>query len=235
MRNTLFVKSIFRAIDGEVNGFRGAGQLTTFLRLAGCNLRCTYCDTKYALQQCDGKETAIAVLVDKLRRSPKITITGGEPFEQIIGVVSLIKQLGIGIYPKQMISIETNGSYAVPSEIANNPNVRIVMDYKMPSSGMEHRMSIQNFLILRKEDVVKFVLSSEDEYTYMKTLLDCQFHMMKAQIAVSPALSDEDYVELSKYTWAAQLAELLIEDEMWDIQYSLQIHKVLWPNAIEER
>lgn len=240
LSNTLFVKSIFKAIDGEVNGFRGAGQVTTFLRLAGCNLRCSYCDTKYALQRSDGEARTIVDVADELRWSPKISITGGEPLTQQWPLISLIEQMGDGMTPKQQISIETNGSITVVGELRDNPNVRIVMDYKMPASGEEHNMMISTFLQLEETDVVKFVLNTEDEYNYMKILLANQLHTLKAQVAVSPAIFEKDpkktyYPTACPLTWARELAELLITNEDWDIQYSLQIHKVLWPNATEER
>jgi len=231
--NVLNVREIFRAIDGEVNGFKGSGQLTMFLRLAGCNLRCPFCDTKYALKPCDGHNMFTSEVVAELLDSPKITITGGEPLLQKWQVVELIDSL-MGLPCPPHISIETNGSISVPWSLLQNPNVRIVADYKLSSVQQESKMNMTMFHTLSADDVIKFVVSDQEDFDRMVYLIYNKLISCSAKFVVSPAISEEDQTN-GKYPWAQKLAEMLIEEQLWNVQYSLQIHKVLWPNSKEER
>ncbi len=241
----LNVESIFNSIDGEVNGFLGAGELTTFIRLRGCNLRCSYCDTAYA-QADDVKEE---MTVDDIRAwkglLPKITITGGEPLLQE-GAKKLIYCL---VRDGHQISVETNGSIPImpllsgkksrmasqeciaSSKLFEN-NLRYVVDYKLPSSGVEAEMKKEVFDGLRSVDVIKFVIADYIDYYVARGLVAENKHW-RARKVFSPAIIDQ-----SDYTgWPATLAQIMIEDHdiLCHVQFGLQIHKVLWPNAIIER
>lgn len=241
----LNVESIFNSIDGEANGFLGAGELTTFIRLRGCNLRCFYCDTAYA-QNADVKEE---MTVDDIRAFqgllPKITITGGEPLIQP-GAKKLIYCL---VRDGHQVSVETNGSIPITpllngkkgkvasreriasSKLFEN-NLRYVVDYKLPSSGVEAEMKKEVFDGLRCVDVIKFVIADYSDYYVARGLVVGNKHW-RARKVFSPAIVDQ-----SDYTgWPATLAELMIADHevLSSVQYSLQVHKVLWPNALIER
>lgn len=240
MNSKLNVQSIFDSIDGEANGFDGAGQLTTFIRLKGCNLTCSYCDTKYA----QGGYPENWMSVDEIIREvhfPKVTITGGEPLLQQGGVEKLCNRLLFGKSCK--VSVETNGTIQ-PDYFTTG--LRYVVDFKLPSSGMMKYMNSMAFNSLRRVDVIKFVISDEEDYKYAKMLIQ-EHPSWIAKKVFSPAISlftvvDNrtcDFVPKSrKYQilneWPRQLAEMMIRDKV-DAQFSLQIHKVLWPGAKEER
>jgi 7-carboxy-7-deazaguanine synthase len=222
----LFVEAIFNGIDGEANGFWGAGQLSTFIRLKGCNLRCEYCDTKYAQEVTDEDKP---MEVEEILKWPdllnKVTITGGEPLIQKDCNVLITKLLVMG----HKITVETNGT--MPIEISNNLT-RFVVDYKLPSSGMEGKMNPEVFKCLCDNDVVKFVIADYDDY-YAARGLATMNNWTSARKVFSPAIIDQkDYTG-----WPATLAQLMIEDAnvLGDVQFSLQIHKVLWPDSEVER
>lgn len=239
----LFVESIFNSIDGEVNGFLGAGQLCTFIRLKGCNLRCSYCDTKYAQEPGEGEEGKIDVddIVNHPDMLNKVTITGGEPLIQ--KNVSFL--IGTFLAHGKFITIETNGSILIPSfeDVGSSmltdllvnlwkSNLRFVVDYKLPSSGVEHEMKATIFNSLRFCDVVKFVIANFDDYYVARSLATCE-GWSKARMVFSPAIEDQN-----DYTgWPATLAQMMITDAkmLGDVQFSLQNHKILWPNSQVER
>ena len=232
----LNVCEIFQSIDGEFNGFKGAGELATFIRLTGCNLQCRWCDTAYAQTDESAESMTIGQIVRKIPGHTKVTITGGEPLTQLKGLEDLVNRL---LDKYCHISIETNGSIEIPRSLLHSA-VRIVADYKLPSSGMEQYMSIYGgpLTFLRDCDVIKFVINGTAEYEYAKKIVKKirvqygKFHAVLApQMVFSPTIKDQkDYMG-----WPATLAELMIADQLDSIQYSLQIHKVLWPYATKER
>lgn len=258
MNNKLNVQSIFDSIDGEFNGFNGAGQLTTFIRLKGCNLRCDYCDTKYAQESKSENWMTIDEIVEQIH-FPKVTITGGEPLLQIRALALLLARL-LGL--KYKVTVETNGSiepfywrygyefnwvWSTDSNLTEN--LRYVVDFKLPSSGMAKHMKSEVFNSLRAVDVIKFVISDEEDYNYAKMLI--QEHLTwVAKKVFSPAVDTSSYAKLVdtelgfgypvhvglgvNTSWPRQLAEMMIKDKV-DAQFSLQLHKILWPGAKEER
>ena len=130
------VNEIFSSIDGE--GIR-AGELATFIRLAGCNLRCNYCDTQYALETSSGKEMTIDEILEEVAKYnvKNITLTGGEPLIHK-DVEKLINKLLENNYK---VNIETNGAVDIEKYIGK---CLITMDYKTKSSQMEEKMMLKN-------------------------------------------------------------------------------------------
>jgi len=170
------IYSIFKSIDGEVNYFH-QGCLTTFIRFSGCNLRCGYCDTKYAQDINSGVDMTIKEILDKVDElgGDKVTITGGEPLYQKAEFYNLTKALW---WARKKMSVETNGSikpvgYGVHSW---------VMDFKLPSSGHFDKMDHDNFKNLIKNDYIKFIISDRNDYdtavremNYLNTLCHANF------------------------------------------------------------
>jgi len=251
----LNVQAIFDSIDGEENAFGGAGQLTTFIRLKGCQLQCNYCDTKYAQNPKPENWMSIDEIIQQVH-FPKVTITGGEPLMQKEGVEELCNKLTYYLNNDHYseVSIETNGSI-VPTYFGQA--TRYVIDYKLPSSGMTKHMKSSTFYALRYCDVIKFVISDEEDYEYAKRQI--QMHLCwGAKKVFSPALSILHYESICKkcnghevhdgkcyncgtkastrfdMSWPRQLAEMMIRDKI-SAQFSLQLHKILWPGAKEER
>ena len=240
MTNKLNVQVIFKSIDGESNGFEGAGQLTTFIRLKGCNLSCKYCDTKYAQNPEPANWMTVEEIVKEVGNATKITITGGEPLLQESLIINLLQKM-----IDCQITIETNGSiepsgFLVDSKVF--PLVRIVMDYKLPSSGVEESMQPLFFEKLRSTDIIKFVISSSFKQIDYKRALEVIeiYPEWRARKVFSPAVrviwekEVWERVPRMRTSWPRQLAEKMIRDKV-DAQFSLQIHKVLWPGAKEER
>ena len=226
----LNIQSIFNSIDGEVNGFHGAGEMCTFIRLRGCPLSCSYCDTRYAQKS----EPKNLMNIDEILAFPKllnkITITGGEPLAQRTCLEPLVEQL---LTDGHRITIETNGTEPTFYCINDYREIRYVMDYKLPSSGMEDRMIERAFTSLTEKDVIKFVIKNHTDYYIAR---DIVVHKdWDARKVFSPGLGFPG--NISDMSWPTELAEMMLDDfeTLQDVQFSLQLHKILWPSAVEER
>jgi len=155
------IYSIFDSIDGEVN-LLGQGSLSVFVRLAGCNLRCSYCDTEYAQNYNKGTYMSVSEVVSEVLKYNigKVTVTGGEPLLQRIELIDLLSELRLkGIES----SVESNGSVQISKDLLNVCGC-MVMDYKLPSSGMFDKMLDQNMEMLRSVDFVKFVVTDAADF-----------------------------------------------------------------------
>lgn len=207
------VIEIFDSIDGE--GIF-AGELATFIRLAGCNLRCSYCDTGYALMANAGADLSEEEILHKVTTigNKHVTVTGGEPLIHE-GVSSLISKLTDAGF---IVNIETNGSVNVSEFIKEN--TVITLDYKTAGSGEESEMLLGNWGKLRNNDVVKIVCYSDDLPSIEKLITE---HKTKAQIFLSPVfgkIEPSELVEFSKHMRDSYGIN--------DIRIQLQMHKYIW-------
>ncbi len=207
------VTEIFDSIDGE--GKR-TGQMATFVRLAGCNLRCHYCDTAYSLSLEDTERAlTLEELLEEIRRFPwkKITLTGGEPM--LHPVRALCEALGREGYE---VNIETNGAVALWPE--RPAGVFYTMDFKCSGSGMKSRMLLSNFSLLKKEDVLKFVVSSKEDMDEMQQVIREYFH------------KGEDPAFYVSPVWGriapAALVDYVKEAGLGDVRVQVQLHKIIW-------
>lgn len=212
----------FVSINGE--GIK-AGELSIFIRFAGCNLDCSYCDTKWANEEnveyeLLEKEEILSYI--KECGVKNVTLTGGEPLIQE-GIGQLISFL---MNDNELnIEIETNGSIDISEfkKIINN-RVSFTMDYKLPCSGMEEKMSMDNFNNLSKNDVIKFVIGTESELSLIKGLINKYDLTEKCNVYLSPVfgmMNPEEAVNFMK------------ENKLNDIRLQIQLHKIIW--APEER
>jgi 7-carboxy-7-deazaguanine synthase len=154
--SSLNISEIFYSIQGETSM---VGKPSVFIRLAGCNLECSWCDTLYSREK--GKKKKIDWLLDRVAeyKCPNVVITGGEPMMQA-DVVKLIKKLTEKGYK---VVLETNGSI----DISGLPKeVKIVMDIKTPSSGEAEKMNFSNISKLNKSDEIKFVISNQQDFVW---------------------------------------------------------------------
>ncbi len=210
---------------------------TVFIRFAGCSLRCgktntkkLWCDTPYALGPDLGdllKPEDILSKIDSIDpfHSKQILITGGEPLEGENGL--LTRSISDLIYlnrtqatkPYPASRIETNGKEALDLL----PNRVFTMDYKLPGSGMESEMNLENFNILRKRhnslDEIKFVI--RDRYDFLRSLEILKEKKPDTHVLFSPVHEDLDPIELVEW--------LKVENPP-NSRLSLQIHKFLWGN-----
>jgi len=208
------VFSIFQSVDGEVNKW-GQGCPSTFLRLSGCSLRCSYCDIPEAQDPKAGQETTIDEVVRIIRNygCKKITITGGEPLLQEDEIHLLINRL----FPENYrISIETNGTISTRRfrECRKpNENVCLIVDYKPGHYNPDA------FEFLREFDWVKIVVGSREDFDGATNILGLLRELgCKARFALSPiheALSGK------------MLAGWILDAKLWDVTLNCQIHKWL--------
>lgn len=212
MNDKLIVNEIFYSIDGEG---RRAGCASVFVRLAGCNLRCDYCDTAYALSFKDGTEMDVSEIITEIEKysCKNITITGGEPLIHN-ECKTLIKSLWEKGYD---VVVETNGSVSI-MDVAQYAS--ICMDWKMPSSGMCDEMVEDNLGILWKMDVLKAVVRASD-LPYLRFFLDK--HSLKCPVYISPVYGEIQLPEIAEFIKKYHGDNIL--------RMQLQMHKFIWnPN-----
>ncbi len=156
--DTLTINEIFYSIQGESTF---AGQPCIFVRLTGCDLRCTYCDTEYAFYE--GKRRTLHEIMTEVRKYPcrLIEITGGEPLLQK-RVHTLMSHLADDGYT---VLIETSGAHDIAPI---DTRVHRIMDLKTPGSGECERNRMANLPLLGVRDEVKFVIGSEADYAWAK-------------------------------------------------------------------
>jgi 7-carboxy-7-deazaguanine synthase len=213
---------IFETIEGE--GTR-AGFPTIFVRLFGCNLRCSWCDTKYSYPPDKaGQVMTIGEIVSEVRKysSRHICLTGGEPLLYGDHSLALIHAL-LEIDTLIDLHIETNGaidlSYFI--ERIHSPKVRYIMDFKLPDSGEMDKMIYENFAELRPQDEIKFVIASEADFTVARNVLESN------KTAALPLFSP-----VWETMRPAKLVELMLQYKLSHIKLNMQLHKIIWDPAM---
>jgi 7-carboxy-7-deazaguanine synthase len=159
----MLINEIFFDLEGEG---KYQGLPTLFIRFTGCNLRCSWCDTKKAYKA--GKEFPPEEILRIVKASPykNINITGGEPLsskKELIELIASIKKAK----PEIIVSVETNGSFSIVGLNADN----ISMDLKLPSSGEHKKMNLNNLKLLRPKDQLKLVIGSAKDMLYAQSVL----------------------------------------------------------------
>lgn len=205
------VTEIFDSIDGE--GKR-TGYMAIFVRLAGCNLRCNYCDTPYSLTLEDTKETLTEEeLLERIQSFPwkRVTLTGGEPM--LHPLHHLVTVLGEEGYE---VNIETNG--AIPLWRERPEGVFYTMDFKCSGSGMKSYMNRDNFKLLTEKDVLKFVVSDERDMDEMEEIIS-EFPANHPEYFVSPVWGRIEPKELVEY---------VRKNGLKDVRVQVQLHKIIW-------
>ena len=209
----------FVSINGEG---QHAGELAVFIRLRGCNLSCSFCDTRWA---CAFDAPAEAMTEDEIISYVKstgvtrVTLTGGEPL-----LADNIDVL-LDRFSKEAdirVEIETNGSVSIePFHNINNPPA-FTLDYKLEGSGMEQYMDVNNFKYLMPKDTVKFVCSNVGELDRVVEIVDKYHISTKAKVIISPVFGRIE---------PADMVDYLITNKRNDIRMQLQLHKFIWdPN-----
>lgn len=207
------VVEIFNSIEGE--GKR-AGIPCTFIRLQGCNLNCTYCDSQYA---CSGDATVMTIdeILDKVREfgCNNITVTGGEPLIHP-GINELLRALMLDRYS---INVETNGSIVPTGTFPYNAagNLFYTMDYKTFSSGQSDKMNPEAFKKLDCSDVLKFVVGDEKDLDQALEFLET--NECEARVFVSPIFGKIE---------AKEIVEYIQKHKLWHWSVQLQLHKYIW-------
>ncbi len=207
----LRITEIFYSLQGET---RTVGLPTVFVRLTGCPLRCTYCDTEYAFQG-GRKLTLDQVLLTVADYMPRyVTVTGGEPLAQKSCLPLLTRLCDAGYE----VSLETSGAMDIQQV---DPRVVKVMDLKTPSSGEMERNRLENLAFLRPEDQLKFVIANREDYDWCCTQLQEHGLVERCELLFSPCHGQMD---------PAVLAQWMLEDRL-PVRFQLQLHKYLWGDA----
>lgn len=202
------INEIFKSIQGESIYM---GTPTLFIRTAGCNLRCTYCDTKYAYNE--GKEISVDELLNIVDSfgMEYVEITGGEPLLQKDTPVLIERLLDKGY----KVIVETSGSQDIG---LIKEEAMIVMDLKCPSSGESKKNNWRNIDRLKKDDQVKFVIGTREDYEWAKRIIEKCRLIEKAVVLMSVV-----YEKLKP--------EVLIKWILGDnlrVRFQPQLHKLIW-------
>ncbi len=206
----------FESINGE--GQR-AGQLAIFIRFKGCNLKCSYCDTKWANEL----DADFEVLTDleiynyiKQTGISNVTLTGGEPLLQE-GIEELLVRLSKD--KSLFVEIETNGSIDIIDilKIPNGPSV--TLDYKLPDSLMSQYMHVTNFENITRNDTVKFVAGSLDDLEHAKKIIENYSLIEKSNVYISAVFGK---IELE------EIVNFMKINNLNGVSMQLQLHKVIW-------
>ncbi|MGM0562964.1 MAG: 7-carboxy-7-deazaguanine synthase QueE [Pseudomonadota bacterium] len=207
-RDQLKITEIFCSLQGESTL---SGLPTTFVRLTGCPLRCTYCDSEYAFF--GGEWYSRDEVLDQVTAfgAAQVCVTGGEPLAQR-ACLPLLERLCDAGY---RVSLETAGALDIAGV---DPRVTIVMDLKTPTSGEVHRNKLDNLALLKPDDQVKFVIGSREDYDWAQALIEREQLAERCELLMSPS-----YEVLP----ARELADWIVADRL-PVRFQMQLHKLLW-------
>lgn len=207
---SLTVNEIFYSIQGESSY---AGRPCVFVRLTGCNLRCSYCDTRYAYEE--GRDMEIGKIVDRVAsyRCGLVEITGGEPLIQDDTPALITGLLEKGYE----VLLETNGSQDI-SRI-DERCVKIV-DIKCPSSSEHEKNDPKNIERLKGHDEIKFVIGTREDYDYARAMVQ-RIRQNSAKQNIIHFSTVFGMLDPEK------LAQWILDDHL-DVRLHLQLHKILW-------
>lgn len=208
MEDFLLVSEIFYSLQGESTL---AGKPCLFIRLAGCDLRCSWCDTPYALS--GGTKMSLAQVMREVGKCPArlVELTGGEPLIQQNTLILAEKLLESG----REVMLETGGHRSI-SHV--DSRIKIIYDIKCPGSGMAGRNKWENLVLLKPGDEIKFVISSEDDYKWAVDVMNNYSLGNRQEILFSPVSSRLDPRELAGW----------ILRDCLPVRLQLQLHRILW-------
>lgn len=205
---SLIINEIFYSIQGETSR---SGLPTYFIRLTGCPLRCTYCDTGYAFNA--GSKMSFEEILSKLNRNTTkyITITGGEPLSQK-NVQSLMKELCDLNYS---VSLETSNAITIEDV---DSRVSIILDIKTPGSLESDKNLISNYSILKKSDELKFVICNQKDFEWAVD------YIKKNNLSsICPIIFSPSYNQMP----LSELADLILKNSL-NVRLQTQLHKTIW-------
>ena len=211
----LKVAEKFVSINGEA---QKAGELAVFIRLKGCNLKCPYCDTKWANEaDAECEELSAEELTEYAVQTgvKNVTLTGGEPLlhKEAKELIKRLSQKGLDV------EIETNGSIDISEYAAMEKPPSFTFDYKLPSSGQEEYMLTSNYKYLSFKDTVKFVCADVNDLKVAKRVTE-EFKLTeKCRVYLSPVFGEID---------PADMVGFMIDNKMNGVRLQLQLHKFIW-------
>jgi 7-carboxy-7-deazaguanine synthase len=208
---TVRLTEIFYSLQGEA---ARSGLPTVFIRLTGCPLRCTWCDTEYAFT--GGTPSSIAHILAEVAKYPTrhVCVTGGEPLAQK-SCLTLLTALCDAGYD---VCLETSGALDITPV---DPRVARIMDLKAPGSGECGKNLISNIGALRATDEIKIVIASRTDFDWAKDIIATHKLTERCDVVLSPVANEQNPTELAKWILAAGL----------NVRFQLQLHKLLWEDA----
>ncbi|MCL5269479.1 MAG: 7-carboxy-7-deazaguanine synthase QueE [bacterium] len=210
---TVMVSELYLSIQGESTH---AGRPCVFVRLTGCPLRCTWCDSAHAFQ--GGKRLAVDEVLRRVAqlRCRLVEVTGGEPLAQA-GCLGLLRALCDAGHE---VLLETSGALDIAPV---DPRVARIVDVKCPGSGQEAANRWENLACLRPGDELKFVLAGRGDYDWARAVLASHDLIGRVPILFSPAHGRLDGAELAAW----------IATDRLDVRLQLQLHRILWPDRTQ--
>lgn len=237
---SLVVNEVYLSLQGESTF---AGLPCIFVRLTGCNLRCSYCDTVYAFTEgqrrsLDSIEEDVQRLADAYpgeigipgHRLPLVELTGGEPLLQP-GAGELMRRLADKGFT---VLVETSGAWDISTL---DPRVRRIMDLKCPSSGEVGRNRWENIGHLRSTDELKFVIGTREDYAWAREAIQAHDLAKRCPLLFSwvhPLATDQQFPVLKPVPpgqtplTRLELVEAILADRL-PVRFQLQMHKIIWP------
>ena len=211
MDKTLRITEVFYSLQGESTT---VGIPTVFIRLTGCPLRCSYCDTAYAFT--GGERQSLPDIVEQVDqfKAKYVTVTGGEPLAQAACHELMVMLVDKGYE----VSLETSGAIDVSLV---DPRVVTVMDLKTPSSDEIDKNLYQNIEFLTKKDQIKFVIADQIDFEWSKSIMKKYDLSSVCQVLFSPVMGKMN---------PTRLAEKIIQDNL-PVRFQIQLHKYLWDDA----
>ena len=205
---SLKINEIFFSLQGESSLI---GVPTIFIRLTGCPMRCTYCDTAYSFH--DGRNMSINEILKEISKykTKYVTVTGGEPLAQKL-CWELLSKLSDNGYN---VSLETGGAI---SNKGIDERTKIILDVKTPDSGEHLKNDKRNLMLINKKDEIKFVILSREDYVWAKKFIEKENLIDKAPIIFSPVYKKLSYENLSQW---------ILEDSL-AVRFQVQLHKIIW-------
>lgn len=208
LTKTLRINEIFFSLQGETSK---SGLPTAFIRLTGCPLRCSYCDTEYAFH--NGEKLTVGQIMQTVSgyRARHVTVTGGEPLAQKTCHDLLDHLCNEGFE----VSLETSGAMDIS---AVDPRVSKILDLKTPGSGESDKNRYENLEYLNKKDSIKLVICNRNDYEWARKLLSERQLNEFCEVLFSPSHNELD---------AKRLADWILEDSL-PVRFQIQLHKYLW-------
>ncbi|MDB4039820.1 7-carboxy-7-deazaguanine synthase QueE [Methylophilaceae bacterium] len=204
----LKVNEIFYSLQGESSN---VGLPTIFIRLTGCPMRCSYCDTEYAFNTGDNFTIDHIIETISQYKAKNVTVTGGEPLAQK-ECWDLLKRLCDEGYS---VSLETGGAISIGNI---DKRVKIILDIKTPGSGEDKNNFWENLELIKPQDEIKFVIADMKDYIWAKEILIREKLNEKALILFSPVFNDIN---------PKDLAEWILKDQL-PVRFQIQLHKIIW-------
>ena len=206
--DTLIINEIFYSIQGETSR---SGRPTTFVRLTGCPLRCSYCDTEYAFK--NGSKMSFDEISSAIKKNDSmyVTVTGGEPLAQK-NVIEFLRYLCDMNYS---VSIETSNAYDISTI---DSRVSVILDVKTPASHESDKNMISNYKKLKPIDEIKFVICNLDDFNWARDYISLHNLDTLCPILFSPSYDDMPISEL---------ADLILKYSV-NVRLQAQLHKTIW-------